>query len=129
MTPLPKNLRYLKPMNLSQRLIIPACFFAAVLLSGCTRGAQLNIVNSSTAELTNVVATGDGFTQTIGSIPAGEQHSVSVRPPGESDLKLDFDANGKHFTSAPQGYFENSSSYKVTATISPDFTVTVDTPL
>jgi hypothetical protein len=92
-------------------------------LSGCTRGANIDVVNRSTAELTNVVATGSGFTQSIGSIPAGEQRSVSVSVRSESDLRLDFDANGKHRTSGPQGYFEGG---KVTAIISPDFTVTVD---
>jgi hypothetical protein len=93
-------------------------------LSGCTRGANIDIVNRSTVELTNVVANGSGFTQSIGSIPAGEQRSVSVSIGSESDLRLDFDANGKHRTSDPQGYFEGG---KVTATVSPDFTVTVDT--
>jgi hypothetical protein len=113
-------------MNRPQRLTILAGFLAATMLSGCTRGENLNIVNSSTAELTNVSATGPGFTtQSIGSIPAGEQRSVSLSVLSESDLGLDFDANGKHFTSEPQGYFESGD--KVTATVAPDFTVTVDT--
>jgi hypothetical protein len=63
----------------------------------------------------------------IGSIPAGQQRSVPISLRGESDLKLDFDAKGKHFKSGPQGYFEGSSNTKVTATVSPDFTVTVGT--
>jgi hypothetical protein len=116
-------------MKLPQCLIILACFFTVALLSSCTRGAQLTVVNRSTTELTNVVATGTGFSQAIGSISAGEERSVSVSPRGESSLQLDFDANGKHFSSAPQGYFAGSSSYKVTATVAPDFTVTVDTKL
>jgi hypothetical protein len=95
-------------------------------LSGCTRETNLNIVNRSTTELTKVVATGSGFTQSIGSIPAGEQRNVLVSPRGESALKLDFNANGKHHTSGSQGYFEGGYNYKVTATVSPDFTVTVD---
>jgi hypothetical protein len=98
-----------------------------IALSGCNRGTNLGIMNRSTAELTNVVATGSGFTQLIGSIPAGEQRDISVSPRSESDLQLDFDANGKHFKSVPQGYFEGGSNQKVTAIVSPDFTVTVDT--
>jgi hypothetical protein len=96
-------------------------------LSGCNRGANLGIINRSTAELTNVVATGSRFTQSVGSILAGAQRSVSLSVRSESALKLDFDANGKHFTSEPQGYFEDGSNKKVTAIVSPDFTVTVDT--
>ncbi len=102
---------------------------AVALLAGCTRGAQITIVNRSTAELTNVVAAGTAFSQAVGSIPAGEQRSVSVSPRGESGLQLNFDANGKHFSSTSQGYFESGSSYKVTATVAPDFTVNVDTKL
>ncbi len=99
------------------------------LVVGCSQAPQLTVINRSTAELTNVVASGTGFTQPVGSIPAGGQRSILVNPRGESGLQLAFDANGKHFSSAPQGYFENSSNYKITATISPDFTVTVDTKL
>jgi hypothetical protein len=98
-------------------------------LSGCTQSANLIVVNRSTSELTNVVATGSGFTKSIGSIPAGEQRNISFDVVGESALKLDFDAKGKRRTSEPQGYFESSriANVKVTATVSPDFTVTVDT--
>jgi hypothetical protein len=96
-------------------------------LSGCTRGTNLDVVNRSTTELTNVVATGSGFTKLIGSIPVGEQRSVSLNVGGESALKLDFDTKGKHFKSEPQGYFEGGSNAKVTATISPKLTVTVET--
>jgi len=101
------------------------CLLGAALLSCCTRDASVTVVNHSTAELTNVVATGTGFTQPVGSIPAGKERRVIIHPTGESSLQLHFDANGKHFTSAPQGYFEASSHYKVTATVAPDFTVTV----
>jgi hypothetical protein len=99
------------------------------LLASCTRGAKLNVVNQSSAELADVLASGTGFSQNVGSIQPGKQHSVSVTPTSESSLKLEFDANGKHFVSAPQGYFEGASSYKITATVAPDFTVTVDTKL
>ena len=64
---------------------------ATMALSGCSRGANLNVINRSTADLTNVVATGSGFTRSIGSIPAGEQRNVSVSPSSESGLQLEFD--------------------------------------
>lgn len=96
-------------------------------LAGCSRAPKLTVINRSAAELANVIATGTGFTQAIGSIPAGALRSVSVSPSGESGLQLSFDANGKHYSSAPQGYFENSAGYKITATVSPGFAVTVDT--
>jgi hypothetical protein len=113
-------------MKPSHFLVLLVCLCSPLLFSGCNRGASLTVVNRSAAELTNVVATGTGFTQSIGTIPAGGESRATIRPTSESGLKLDFDANGKHFTSGPQGYFEASSSYKVTATVAPDFTVTVN---
>jgi hypothetical protein len=116
-----------KSMNLPQRLTIVAGLFAVAMLSSCAGGTNLNVVNGSTTELTNVVATGSRFTKSIGSIPAGGQRNISLNLPGESALKLDFDANGKHRSSEPQGYFEGGSNTKVTAVVAPDFTVTVNT--
>lgn len=125
MTPQPVTFRTPECMNRPQHPTILAAL-AATVLFGCTRGAALSVVNRSTAELTSVVATGSRFTQSIDSIPAGAQRSVFLSVSGESDLGLDFDASGKHFTSEPQSYFEGGYNYKVTATVSPDFTVTVD---
>ncbi|MEY2858336.1 MAG: hypothetical protein RLZZ74_2649 [Cyanobacteriota bacterium] len=100
---------------------------STIALSGCTRGGNLSVVNLSATELTNVVATGSGLNQSIGAIPAGQQREVSLRVPGESALKLDFNANGKHFTSGRQGYVEGGYNIKITAIVAPDFTVKVDT--
>jgi hypothetical protein len=108
---------------------IISLFMGLTLLSGCDRAPQVTIVNQSSAELTNVVVSGTGFSEAIGPIPAGAERQISVRPQGESGLKLDFVANNRQFSSAPQGYFENNPSYKVTATVAPDFTVKVDSRL
>ena len=110
-------------MNLPQRLIIVAGLFAVTILSSCSRGTNLHILNKSNVELTKVVAIGSGFKESITAIPAGEERSVYLNIGGESALKLDFDANGKHHTSGSQGYFEGGKAVdtKVTATVSPDF--------
>jgi hypothetical protein len=110
----------------SRRLLLLTCCLAAALLSGCTREARLSVINRSAAELTNVVASGTGFAEVIGSIPAGGERLATVRPTSESGVQLDFDANGRHFTSPSQGYFEANSGYEVNATVGPDFTVAVD---
>jgi hypothetical protein len=101
---------------------------STMALSGCTRNANLIVVNRSTAELTNIIATGSGFTKSIASIPAGEQRNIFLDVVGESALKLDFDVNGKHRSSDFQGYFEGEvANTQVKAIVSPDFTVTVET--
>jgi hypothetical protein len=129
MTDRTETSRMPKSMNLPQRLTILAGLFAVAMLSSCSRGTNLHIINKSTSELTKVVATGSGFTESIASIPAGEQRSVYLNLGGESSVKFDFDANGKHHTSGPKGYFEGGKvlDTKVTVTVAPDFTVTVDT--
>jgi hypothetical protein len=100
-----------------------------LLLAGCSRHASLTVVNETAVELTNVVASGSGFSVSLGTIPAGKEKRVPVIPKGESSVQLSFDAAGKHLTSAPDGYFESGGQYKVTATVSKDFSVKVKTDL
>ena len=100
-------------------------FLAALLCAGCSRGARVTVVNASGAELKNVVASGSGFSVSIGTIAPGDERRVYVQPAGESGLRLAFDANGKQFTSVPDVYLESSSNYKVKATVAPDFSVTM----
>jgi hypothetical protein len=99
------------------------------LIVGCSRSVQLTVVNRSTSALNNVVVSGSGFSQSVGTIPAGEQRQISVQPSGESGVRLVFDANGKHVSAPTTGYFEANSAYKVTATVTPDLQVTVDSKL
>ena len=110
---------------MKQRLTIT--FLLCMLFSavGCKRGAKLTVINDSKATLDNVIASGEGFTESLGSIPHGDQRHATIQPAGESSLKLEFDVDGKHFASEPSGYFEASRHYKVTATVRPDFSVTV----
>jgi hypothetical protein len=100
---------------------------ACCLLSACSRTTRLTVNNNSKSTLSNVVASGSGFTHQIGSLAPGGSQQVTVTPRGESGLKLTFDANGKHFSAPEQGYFENG--YNVSATVAPDFTYKVDAKL
>ena len=102
-------------------------FLLCMLFSAiaCKRGAKLTVINDSKAKLDNVVASGSGFTQSLGSIPPEGKRHATIQPTGESSLKLEFDADGNHFSSEPSGYFEANGHYKITATVEPDFSVTV----
>ncbi len=105
-------------------------FFTAVvgisMLAGCSKQPKITVINHSGVLLSNLVASGSGFSQSLGTLAAGAQVRASVNPTGESSLGLEFDANGKHFSSPPDGYFENSNYYQITATVEPDFSVIVD---
>jgi len=105
---------------------VVAALLCLAALAGCSRQSQLVVVNQSSASLTNLVVSGSGFSVRLGTLTPGEQTRAGVSPSGESSLRFEFDAGGRHFSSAPDCYFENSPLYRVTATIGPDFSVKVD---
>jgi len=51
---------------------ISAIIATAALLCGCVAGVPVSVVNHSQAQLTSVVVSGSGFSETISSIAAGE---------------------------------------------------------
>jgi hypothetical protein len=109
-------------------LRVYAILFALVVataLVACSSGAQLIIVNNSDVPLVDVVASGSGFSTQLGSVPPHGPRQATVYPRGESDLRLTFTANGKPITFGPDGYFEASGGYRVTANVSSDFQVSV----
>lgn len=106
-------------------VIVPIMVLAAsIFLVSLSPVTPLTIINKSSATLTNVIASGSGFSLSVNDLNPGEQRQIMINPRGESELSLTFDANGKHFPSTEQGYFENG--YKITAVIDPDFAVKVD---
>ncbi len=107
------------------RVIILA---AALVLAGCSRPSGVTVVtvtNRSSATLTNVVASGSGFSERIDSIAAGAEHKLSVRARGESGMRLVFDAGSQHVDAGEQGYFEAGGDYRVTVTIQTNLNVSV----
>lgn len=74
---------------------------------GCSRASVLTINNQAPLTLSNVVVSGAGFSERIGSISAGGEHRVSIRPEGKSTVRLVFDAGSRHLDSGPQGYFDS----------------------
>ncbi len=77
-----------------------AIISAAVLLAGCTpstRDVRLTVVNESAVALTNVVASGAGFSAPVGLLAPGANQQVPLKGDAGA-FKLEFDANGKHFS-------------------------------
>jgi hypothetical protein len=113
---------YVHAMHISRAIIITAI----VALVGCSRTSPVvTIANRSTNALANVVLSGSGFTNRIDSIAAGAQSSLTVRPRGESGVRIAFDAGGQHIDSGEQGYFEAGGGYRVAITVAPDLKVSV----
>lgn len=107
-------------------LILLAALLYLVALAACSPQPQLTVVNLSSTPLTNVMVSGSGFSKSLGTLASGEQTRVGVSPSGDSGLRLEFDAGGRHHSSTPDYYFESSRLYRVTSTIGQDFTVKVD---
>ena len=103
----------LLPMRLSRIVLLVALAAAA----GCSRAPVITVQNQSSQTLSNVVVSGSGFTNRIESIAAGGKHRLTVRPSGDSGLRLVFDAGTQHVDSGSQGYFEAGGGYRVTATV------------
>ena len=104
-------------------------FLILVAAAGCSCLPSITVRNQSTLTLSNVVLSGSGFSERIGTIPAGQDHQLVVRPRGESGVRLVFDAGTQHVDSGPQGYFESGGGYRVAATISTNLSVDVSVDL
>jgi hypothetical protein len=102
---------------------------ALVALAGCSRAPVVTITNYSSITLSNVVVSGSGFSERIGTVEAGGQHKLTVHPRGESGMRVAFDAGSQHVDSGDQGYFEASGGYRVSATVGTNLSVSVSSDL
>jgi hypothetical protein len=100
---------------------------AAILgfTTGCSRPPVITIQNESSATISNVVVSGTGFTHRIDHIAAGGEQRLTVRPSGESGIRIAFDAGTQQIDSGSQGYFEPAGGYRITATVDTNLNVTV----
>ena len=98
---------------------------AIVVLAGCAGKPTITVINQSDVILSNVVASGSGFTNQIGYIAPKTEKLFSVDCRGESGLRLVFEAAGKHIDSGEQGYFEAGEGYRVTAMINTNLDISI----
>jgi protein-disulfide isomerase len=109
--------------GLAQKLVI---LVAAALLSGCVSSVPVTIANNSQAQLVNVVVSGSGFTESVGSIAAGGKAVAHVRPPGETQVKVAFDVDGQRYSAMTSERIANDGANIVEATVDADFTITLE---
>ena len=110
----------------SFRFLLPLLLLATV---SCSRHPQVTVVNESADPLTNLVVSGSGFSEPIGSLAPGAQTIVEVRPSSDTGLSLTFEAKGTKYAPPADGYFEASGLYRVKATVKPDFAVKVESEI
>ena len=109
-------------MILSARILLLSTL---ILAPGCSRRPAMTVKNQSPHTISNVVVSGTGFTENLGSIPSGGEHRLRVRPTGDSGMRLVFDAAATHVDSGSRGYFESSGGYHMTAIVGTNLSVTV----
>jgi hypothetical protein len=108
-----------------KRWRIAALLVAVVALSGCAPGTPVVVINHSPVPLTDVVVTGSGFSQTVGTIPAGQAETVHVRPRGETGLRITFEANGKRYSSGRDA-LEEDHLERAEITVGLDYSIHID---
>jgi hypothetical protein len=100
-----------------------------VALAGCSRSPVVTITNRSAVMLTNIVVSGSDFSERIESIAAGAERRVTVRPRGESGLRIAFDAGSRHIDVDDLAYIEAGGGYRVAITVQADLKVLVSSDL
>ena len=100
-----------------------------VVLTGCSRAPIVTVTNHSSITLSNVVVSGSGFSDQVGTIAARGDKRITVHPNADTGLRVAFDAGGHHVDSGQQAYFEPAGNYLVSAIVNTDLTVAVSTRL
>ena len=108
---------------------LPLFLLFLFVTTSCSRHPRVTVVNASADPLTDLVLSGSGFSELLGSLAPGEQKTVEVRPSADTGLALNFEAKSTTHTPPADGYFEASGLYRVRATVQPDFSVKVESEI
>jgi hypothetical protein len=87
--------------------------------------ARITVENKSQAMLVNVVVSGKGFSESLGTIDAGATANTWVSAKGDTGITVDFDLGGKHYSSGEQEYIAGMGGERFTATIEQDLQIHV----
>jgi hypothetical protein len=102
---------------------------AAALLSGCISGVPVSIENQSSSDLTQVVVSGKGFSESVGTVRAGASELVRIHPRVETAVKVAFAVDGQRYSGILQGTIENDNVNTIKATVSADLSISVSAEL
>jgi hypothetical protein len=94
---------------------------ATIGLAGCSSSPV--ITNRSDGALTDLVVSGSGFAEHVTSPAAGASTALTVRPHGESELRVTFDSRKWHVAVDNLAYLEPSGAYPVAVTVRSDLKV------
>jgi len=64
--------------------------------------------------------------QALCTLAPGVQTRIGVSPSGDSGLRFEFDAAGKHHSAAPDYFFESSPLQSINASVASEYSVKVN---
>jgi hypothetical protein len=102
---------------------------AALCVGGCISGVPVSVTNHSATALHQVVVSGKGFSESVGSIAAGATETIRVRPREETTVKVAFEADERRYSAATETAIENNDLYIVVVNVAADHTISIETPL
>jgi hypothetical protein len=123
-----RTIAYVGRYRIAVKRLLPS-IAVCLALTNCSPHNHLVVANDSDVELRDVVASGSGFSLALGTIAPRAERRVAIRCRGESGLELRFKAGEREISFGPDGYFEGSGGYLITATVSRDLRVTVKSQL
>jgi hypothetical protein len=107
------------PRRVAQLLLVAG----TIGVAGCSSSPVITITNRSDAVLTNLKVSGSGFSEHVESIAPATSRAITVRPRGESGLRVSFDSRGRHVDVDDLAYLEASGGYRVALTVQPDLKI------
>lgn len=115
------------PQQDMKKFTILLIFF---LVSCSFSGApKITVYNESAETIKNITLLGSGFSEVIPSLEASKKISITVHPPGESGLEIQFDTSRGQFIKNDLAYIEAAGGYKVTIWIKKNFEIYSDSKL
>lgn len=99
------------------------------VLLGCSEATPVSVANRSGVSLEQVVISGSGFKEPLGTLAPGVTIKSEVYPQGESGLGISFRSGARRVVLPPQGYFEVGGQYEVIVVVTPDLEASVNAKL
>lgn len=99
---------------------------AGLSLAGCVSGVPVSIANGSDKTLSNVVVSGAGFRESVGTVAAGATETVWVRPRGETPVTVMFVVDEQRYSGQSEPV-ENDTVNRIDIKVSSDLQVIVET--
>jgi len=113
-------------LSIAFTVAILAASAALIFWDPCIR-PEITVANASGQPITDIVISGVGFQEALGSLEPGKSTARSVKCAAESGLKVSFNALGVSHSTDDLAYLESCGGYRVQLSVEPSYSVAVVT--